>query len=265
MIHIVYSIWFVSLSQETKNQLFANNTMGIIFFISEMLGILSLGFYLYKGYLLHRKYKKEILNHSSFLQSSYAFIKVILFVLSACLFFWICSFINAYFVKIKMPLLTYNNVWIVISIFIYCVGYYSLRQPEIFRISIVNKPALDKNRLSPEAIRQLQKRLTYFVVEEEVYIDSSITLKSLSEKLNTTTNNLSWLLNNVYNVSFYEYINELRIDKFLQKVNAGAHHKVTLLSLALDVGFNSKSTFNKVFKSKIGTTPSAYIKQKSTA
>ena len=103
------------------------------------------------------------------------------------------------------------------------------------------------------------------MVEEEMYLKPNLTLKMLSEELNTTTNNLSWLLNNIYNVSFYEYINSFRIEKYFEKIASGEHNKVTILAIAMDVGFNSKSTFNRFFKSKTGLSPSQYLKQKKTA
>ena len=99
------------------------------------------------------------------------------------------------------------------------------------------------------------------MLNEHIYLDSKLTLKTLSEKLETSTNNLSWLLNSVYNCTFYEYINRSRIKAFISKIENGDHKEYTVLALSIDSGFNSKSTFNKAFKAEMNDTPSNYIKK----
>jgi len=79
--------------------------------------------------------------------------------------------------------------------------------------------------------------------------------------LGTSTNDLSWLLNNVYQSNFYDYINQHRIAAFLEKIKEKEHKRHTLLFLSMEVGFNSKSTFNKAFKTILQDTPSNYIKK----
>ena len=101
--------------------------------------------------------------------------------------------------------------------------------------------------------------------EEELFKESDLSLKALAEKLNTSSNNLSWLLNQIYQQSFYDYINMLRVKDVLKSIDSGLHIKHTLISLAYDSGFNSKSTFNKAFKNVTSQTPSVYIKSKNVA
>ncbi|MNY28251.1 Helix-turn-helix domain protein [compost metagenome] len=61
--------------------------------------------------------------------------------------------------------------------------------------------------------------------------------------------------------SFYDYINELRIEEFKIIVVLPENQKFTLLSLAYDVGFNSKTSFNRNFKNITGLSPTAYLQQ----
>ncbi|MBX2828158.1 MAG: AraC family transcriptional regulator [Flavobacteriaceae bacterium] len=263
-VHIIYFFWYFSLPQETLKEWHQSGRMNYFYFGFELLGLISFAYYWILSARIFRKFSNLESHQFSNPQQVSKFLKVFLACLGLCLVLWIISFLNSNFFFYKIPYLSYLSLWIAIPIFIYAVGYYSLRQPEIFRIPLP-KPKAARARLKPEEIQQLKNRLKYFMLEEAIYEDPEITLKALSEKLHTTPNNLSWFLNNVYHSSFNDYINKYRIEKFLEKVGKGEHHKKTLLALAMEVGFNSKSNFNKVFKAQKGEPPSAYIKKKSVA
>lgn len=102
------------------------------------------------------------------------------------------------------------------------------------------------------------------MINEKVYFNHKLTLVDLAKRLNTSTNNVSWLLNNIHKCTFYDYINTYRVKAFVEKIHNGEHHHHTLLALSMDSGFNSKSTFNKAFKAVINDTPSNYIKKLNT-
>lgn len=72
---------------------------------------------------------------------------------------------------------------------------------------------------------------------------------------------MSQIVNQGFNVNFNDYVNSLRIAALIQQLKAGEHHTRTLLALALDCGFNSKSTFNRAFKKLTGLTPLEYIRK----
>ncbi len=168
-----------------------------------------------------------------------------------------------YLFQTYLPFLNYNSIWIVIPILIYIVGYYALKQPEIFRVILktdkLKNPS--KHRLDDTLVQDLTTRLEVLVEKNHIYLNNTLTLVELSNQLNTTTNNLSWLLNNVYKNNFYDYINQYRIAAFVSKIKNHEHKDKTLFSLCLEVGFNSKSTFNKAFKEVLNETPSSYIKK----
>jgi AraC-like DNA-binding protein len=165
-----------------------------------------------------------------------------------------------------IPFIGYDSIWVAIPLFIYVIGYFSLKQPELFRISEEKqKNNLRKERL-PEAEAQLLKtKLDSLMINEKVFLQSDLTLADVSEMLQTSTNNVSWLLNQVYKTTFYDFINQYRVKEFLKKVENKEHLKHTILALSMDVGFNSKSTFNKAFKNTMHDTPSNYIKKQLAA
>ncbi|WP_353959585.1 helix-turn-helix domain-containing protein [Aequorivita aurantiaca] len=69
---------------------------------------------------------------------------------------------------------------------------------------------------------------------------------------------LSELLNQQLSTNFYNLINEYRVNEVKQKIKDKEYYKYTLLSIAHDCGFQSKTSFNRVFKQKTGMSPSLY-------
>ena len=180
------------------------------------------------------------------------------------LLFWLIGFVCSNVLGLQNVLFGYNAVWIALSLFIYLIAYFALTQPEIFKVHLLHySETRSKNhpRLQENEIAQLKSNLDTLMNQQKVFTNNKLTLSILAQHLNTSTNNLSWLLNKVYRTNFYDFINERRIDEFIRRVKNQEHTTQTLLALSLEVGFNSKSTFNKVFKSLKHDTPSNFIKK----
>ncbi|GAA4275238.1 hypothetical protein GCM10022258_45340 [Aquimarina gracilis] len=175
---------------------------------------------------------------------------------------WLISYVSAYFLRAYLPYINYNTTWIAFPIFIYVIGFFSLKQPSIFRVPIAKKDRQkNKERVDGPELERLKNDLQKLMVEEKIYLNHKLTLIDMAQQLNTSSNNVSWLLNNIHESSFYDFINHYRVQEFINKVERGEHQNHTLLALSLDSGFNSKSTFNKAFKIVMNETPSNYIKK----
>lgn len=105
------------------------------------------------------------------------------------------------------------------------------------------------------------KRLDYALSKEEQYLDPDLSLKSLATTLGVPSRYVSYLINRYHHKNFKEYINNFRLDAFLKKAQSEEAQQKTLLALALESGFSSKSTFNQVFKNRFGKSPSQYLNQ----
>ena len=119
-------------------------------------------------------------------------------------------------------------------------------------------------RLSSDRIDTMKKSLESLMSDDKIFVKSDLTLSALSETMETKPNDLSWLLNEEYTTTFYDFINQYRVKEFLTKVQNNEHLKSTILGLAIDCGFNTKSTFNKAFKKSTTKTPSEYISNLNT-
>ncbi len=278
-LHFSYVVGSFFFSVEVFQQLYEAGILKFIWLTVELAGICSFTYYITRSFALWNNYRGRKKFELSTVQNIDTYLLFFLGTLSVFILFWMVSIISYYGFENYLFYINYNSMWICIPVMMYLIGYFSLRQPEIFRmpLSVANlgrgsgrnsglsgDPS-EKNRLRPEEIKQLQKRLHFFMNEEKIFLEPDLTLNGLAVKMNTSSNNLSWLLNQVYQQKFYDYMNAARIQAFIQKLNHGEHKTHTLLALAMDVGFNSKSTFNKVFKAHTKMTPSEYIEQKNVA
>ena len=118
-----------------------------------------------------------------------------------------------------------------------------------------------KALFSKEEMLAYRDQLKQLMEEETPYLDSGLTLRSLAEQMGLTANQLSQLLNKGFDQNFSEFINSYRLEAFKTKAADPAQQHLTILALAYDSGFNSKTAFNTFFKKAMGKTPSAYWKE----
>jgi AraC-like DNA-binding protein len=121
------------------------------------------------------------------------------------------------------------------------------------------KKKYSKSGLTDGEAKEIHETLILFMRTEKCYKQSDLTLNQLAKKLATHPNHLSQVINQFEQTNFYDYINTLRVEDLKERMVLPENQKYTLLSLALDSGFNSKSTFNKYFRKVTGLSPSEYM------
>jgi AraC-like DNA-binding protein len=249
-------------TKEAYYEFFLHGNLMLYFHIISLAMIVFNGFYVFQSFLLLKRFKFAEKETFSFEQTPVTYLNFFLFSLSACLVAWTVGNLNTLFFEGELTFLSYDSIWVAIPVFIYVIGYFSLRQPELFKVSVEKeKMGAKKDRITESESKLLQEKLDSLMVNEKVFLQNDLTLADVAEKLQTSTNNVSWLLNQVYQTTFYDFINGYRVKEFVSKIEKREHLKHTILALSMDVGFNSKSTFNKAFKDAMHDTPSNYIKK----
>ncbi|KEO71850.1 helix-turn-helix domain-containing protein [Anditalea andensis] len=104
------------------------------------------------------------------------------------------------------------------------------------------------------------KRLKDVMDVKQLFINPDLSLIELSKELGLPSRYLSYLINRYHHKSYKEFLNQYRIDAFIAKAQSDEIKNKTLLGLAMESGFNSKSTFNQAFKNYKGKSPSEYLK-----
>jgi TolB-like protein/AraC-like DNA-binding protein len=118
-----------------------------------------------------------------------------------------------------------------------------------------------KSLFSTKELETYKKRLVNLMEEDEVYLNPELSLNLLAQYMNLPTNHMSQLLNEGFQQNFAYYVNTYRLEHFKEKLQDFGSSHLTLLALAYDSGFNSKTVFNTFFKHKLGVTPKAYWNQ----
>ena len=105
-----------------------------------------------------------------------------------------------------------------------------------------------------------EKNLLDFVENESPYLNPNLSLRLLAEQVEIHPNQLSWLLNEKLDKNFNEFVNHFRVEYFKQLALDASNSHISMIGLAYESGFNSKTVFNTFFKKEVGMTPSAFIK-----
>jgi AraC-like DNA-binding protein len=130
---------------------------------------------------------------------------------------------------------------------------------EVIKINghIKEEPA----RFSNEQAEQFKNRLEYLMKTEKIFLDNELSLPELAKQIAISPHDLSYLLNVVLGVNFFQYVNRFRIEEAKQLLLSDKYKHLNILGIAYSAGFNSKTTFNTTFKKETGLPPSQFIKQ----
>jgi AraC-like DNA-binding protein len=161
-----------------------------------------------------------------------------------------------------------------IPVFIFYIGYFGIKQQTIYysyekeqnsnQVSDIRKQKKSydntyvKSSLLPDSMRAIHKKLLTSMQEDRLFLDPTLSLTDLSEKLGLPPHHITQTLNGYAGVNFYDFVNGFRVQEFKDKIKAGEAQNFSLLGIAFDCGFNSKSSFNRIFKKNAGQSPSEY-------
>lgn len=172
---------------------------------------------------------------------------------------WILSIayiaINYFYFHHVPGIRAYYPLYLVSVILIIWVGVAAFLKPEP-EVQVVS-PAVSKPSPSAE-IQQKAAWLKKAVQEAQLYLDPELTVSSLAETLEIPAYELSRIINIALSKNFSDFINEYRIGEVTTKMKDPAYDRLTLIGIAYDSGFNSKSTFNRIFKEMTGKSPVEY-------
>jgi AraC-like DNA-binding protein len=144
---------------------------------------------------------------------------------------------------------------------IYSIAYLAIIQPEaLFPFKI-----LKLKKINGEQTRRYATELINLVEDEKLYLNSELKYSEVASRLGISARYLTEVLSRELGKSFSDFVNEYRVKEVQQRIQNNETKDLTLYAIALDSGFNSKSSFNRVFKKHTGCTPSEFVTQISFA
>lgn len=151
-----------------------------------------------------------------------------------------------------------------VTVFVYVLGYQAIRQPEVFIQPQSGYRKYQKSGLTEERAGAYLQKVVRFMEREKPYLDANLTLQELAGRVSISLNHLSQLLNERLNQTFFDFVNSYRVQEAKRELCNPAKAHLTILAIAYDVGFNSKSSFNSAFKKHTGITPSEFKRRLKT-
>lgn len=183
---------------------------------------------------------------------------------------WLVSAFNPLLAILLDNIISQEKItYIVVSIFIFAIGYEALRKPEVFGNVIAEsekdfplriKGKYERSSLTEEEINRIKNLLIQLMDHKKLYLNPKLTLSHISEELGVSNHNLSEVLTKAFDKNFYDFVNIYRVKEFKERIKNPEFNSYSLLALALDSGFSSKSSFNSNFKKITNMTPSEFRK-----
>jgi len=167
------------------------------------------------------------------------------------------------------PFDPYVITFVFITLFSFAYSFYAIRQPEMldFPASATEENGIDGSsaveRYARSGLREGQAeeyltRLLKYMDDEKPYVNGDLTINDLSMKTGIPRHYITEVLNEKHGRNFFAFVNEYRVREVISRIKDSKYQHYTILAIAFDSGFNSKSTFNSFFKAYTGKTPSAY-------
>ncbi|TLX73511.1 AraC family transcriptional regulator [Labilibacter sediminis] len=256
---------------------FGYNLLNAKIWLRNILGaylLLSLWVYLYRSYVLIADYRSRIVDLFSYEseKNNYFWLQVviILFALNLNLTL-VLGALNEYdMIHLKVGII--NRLGLVL--FVYAVSFWGFRQNQLLvtqKIESIEKGGLDekvnkkdsyrKTGLKDENVDAYLDNLIATMSKTEIWKNPEISVGDLSNETKIPKHYITQLLNEKLEKNFYTFVNEYRTEGAMTMLRSADFDHWSIIAIAFECGFNSKSAFNNFFKKHTGMTPSAYKKQ----
>lgn len=281
-VYVIYVALFVILQQKDNFDLTAingyfdlsNNPPKWMQYYAIPLAISGLVYCIW-DLLLLRKHRRTIVALFSFDEkinlkwlSYVVYAYLVLFILASFLIFGATQF-QLFSIENAFAL-----VGITLSFMLIAFGFYGFRQTSIFSnidtqaIPSLNrvgsnseKVSYSKSGLTPEKIESLARRLTEHMDIEKPFLDENLNLSLLAVQSEISQPHLSQVINQRFRMNFYDFVNHYRIEEAKKKLSSSDFNHLSVLGIAFECGFKSKSSFNRYFKKYTGESPSEFKKK----
>lgn len=257
----------VLITQEIQG----NESSGILkYFLTALILVQTLFYSIASWFRIRKHQKKLVLFASSTLEINLKWLELIILMVLG-----ISILISIYNVVLNLPSLNvFINLIFLFVIFIF--AYYTLRQKEIFplderqRDKIIslddekNVNEIKRKLVSDAELATLKTQINQLTRDQKPYLDSELNLIKMADMLGISTHQLSYVINQGFNENFFQFINRHRVEKAKELLVNKNMNNYTIMGIAFESGFNSKTSFNTTFKKITKQTPSEFKKKSST-
>ncbi len=284
--NLVYLPFFLA-DGENKVELYFTRKLEILPLRENVLitfKLLSGPVYVTWVWLLLRKHCKNIQHYFSYTEEiDLKWLKRLTFWFGVFLMVVLTSFFAE---QVIFPINSDFVINIAFSVFVIAFGYYGFKQGAIFtevtrqddyfvheELSNANQQneeeiatvKYEKSGLKEDDANKYLEMLLEYMEEEESYLNSELTIEDVANALDIPRHGLTQVINQKLGKNFYQFVNEYRVEESKRRIMDPQNQLLTLLAIGYDSGFNSKSSFNTIFKSFTNLTPSQFKKMNEGA
>ncbi|MFI5159867.1 MAG: ABC transporter permease [Sphingobacteriales bacterium] len=225
--------------------------------IFQLTAFISVAVYVYLSHILIRRFYRQIeFVHGDRYRYEFRWLHHLLTFFGLIWFLWIPSSALAHFhYHDQLGTITYYPLYLALAALTIWIAAIAYLRPE--ESVAANAPSVVKPS-TPVELKQKGAWLKNMVRQNRYYEDPELNLRSLAEKVDLHPNELSRIINTSLKKSFNDFINEYRVVEVTWKMNDPAYDHLTLQGIAFESGFNSKTTFHRIFKEMTGKSPAEY-------
>lgn len=188
-------------------------------------------------------------------QATLQWTKALLTCMCVLAILWTSALVAPYFFEFEDSS-NYYPVEITLVFFIYWIGFVGYHRTKAIYLQS-HKPSV--KTISDQQADDCLKLLIRSMETDKTYLDPELNLNKLSNITGVSAKVISLVLNQRIQKSFNEFINEYRINEFKERLLSASHKHLTISGVALESGFNSQATFQRVFKNSTGMSPREYM------
>ncbi len=229
---------------------------------------ISLSWYSILSLKIIKKHKKSIKDSFSFESSNITlnWLKRVTFIFIATYLILIINMLTGNLAQVILSTSHYIPA-IGLTFFCFSLSYYGFNQPVLFQksqVEMVGKRFRVGLKFTPAKRKSYLEKLNKFLNEEKPYLNPELTINMLADQVKVPRHYITEILKNDLKKNFFTLVNDHRIDAVKRRLKSEEYKEIPVLQLALECGFNSKSSFNAIFKQHTGQTPSEYRKAFTT-
>lgn len=259
---------FIFQSQELKLIYYSDKYIKLPFYVSVQVFIRHLSAPIYFIWIIKMLRKNRVFLKNTYSSIDNLNLRWMQNLLKGAITLWIIDTIWVYIINYTYLDIPYFYSWYIkcgFVVFILIIGYYGIKQGNVFtsyspKGSENNKSKdLNNNKLIPDKLaKQHADALINYIQNEKVFLNNELRIQDISIKLNIPVHIISYVINDKLDQNFYDLINNFRIEEIKSRLINPKFENLTIVAIAYDCGFNSKATFNRLFKKYTGTTPTQY-------
>ena len=254
----VFSMGTVDLQDKTAHQLYYVSIKEF----EDWLIVVSILSYLYLGYRKFSVFHQQVKDNTA--DSAYPTLNWLRNIIILCAILFVFLLFNMSLSRM-FELAKYNELhWKIYYLYQAGLTYYlsfmayHQKPPDLSQITPSHSSSVENNIPLVE-VEQQSRRLRIILEQQKIYLEPTLNINKVAKQMEISSSKLSQIINRHFNKSFRELINEYRIEDIKEKL-LDTENKASILSLALESGFNSEASFYRVFKNSVGLTPRDFIK-----